>query len=127
MRRCQQAECGRPLDGYRRDARYCSGACRAAASPARVLSTTPTTKAHRGAQRRTPAIRWRLPEDADNFIAAVLRELPGSYEVPRNARRPDVARSRAVHRPLRSRRWIEGNGRKVGDPQLGDSRARRAR
>jgi hypothetical protein len=49
MRRC--AHCGRSLDGGRRQARYCSGACRAAASRARRRTAFGGETAQNGSQR----------------------------------------------------------------------------
>lgn len=45
MRRC--ARCRRPLDGYRRDAIYCCGACRAAASRTKDRNERPQAHEHR--------------------------------------------------------------------------------
>jgi hypothetical protein len=77
MRRCQHAECGRSLNGYRADARYCGPPCRAAACRADV------------------AVRSRsewTPEAAEDFIEAALRTFPGLLRTAvGEPRRPDVS------------------------------------
>ena len=83
MRAC--AFCGSSLEGQRRHAVYCSGACRAAASRARAESRTRPPEALQSAHD-APPIRWQLPRDADEFIAAVIAAFPGSYELTENER-----------------------------------------
>jgi hypothetical protein len=64
-RRCQR--CGRSLNGYRADARYCGSGCRAAAWRAALAVHSRS--------------EW-TPEAAEDFIQAALRKFPGSYELP---------------------------------------------
>lgn len=66
------ALCGSSLHHRRRHARYCSGACRAAAS-----------RAHGSRPSAGPAQRpdiYVFPRDIDEFFAAVIAAIPGSYE-----------------------------------------------
>jgi hypothetical protein len=65
MRRCEC--CGQTLDGYRRQARYCGGPCRAAASRVRaaerrepVVPVVESSAARESAQKRTQDATWHL-------------------------------------------------------------------
>lgn len=96
------ASCDSPLDGRRRHARYCSGACRAAASRERFCALSsvggrngsrPPKKAHESAHSGP----WVLPRDADDLIAALLETFPASYELTNDGSRV-VARTHGTGR-----------------------------
>ncbi len=84
------ASCGSPLDGRRGHARYCSGACRAAASRQRMRALSRVRAAERvngshspeKAHRSAHSGPWVLLRDADALADAVLATFPGSYELP---------------------------------------------
>jgi hypothetical protein len=82
MRVC--ADCGTSLDGYRRQAIYCGGPCRATASRARVAERREPTKVgpaaggdHESAHTRTGLAReaadWPLATPAEEALAERLR------------------------------------------------------
>ena len=79
MRRCQN--CRASLDGYRRQARYCGGPCRAAASRARAaersngIVPSPEPRAlDESAQKRTGEAAWTLATSAEEALAERLRQ-----------------------------------------------------
>lgn len=79
MRTC--AHCATSLDGYRRQARYCGGPCRAAASRARaaersssVVSAPEPSVLDEGAQKRTQEATWRLATPAEEALAERLHQ-----------------------------------------------------
>jgi hypothetical protein len=87
------AHCAVPLDGRRRQARYCGGPCRAAASRARAAeSTEPVAAAvepnsdRESAQKRTQRAaarsEWQVATRAEEILAEHLRQqYPELWEV----------------------------------------------
>jgi hypothetical protein len=72
-------QCGVALCGYRRQARYCGGPCRAAASRARIVERSNNASQARepsvldeSAQKRTDGA-WRLATPAEEALAGRLR------------------------------------------------------
>jgi hypothetical protein len=79
VRTCER--CGASLDGYRRQARYCGGPCRAAASRARAAkrsnSVAPAPEPSvldQSAQKRTEEATWTLATAAEEALAERLRQ-----------------------------------------------------
>jgi hypothetical protein len=79
VRTCER--CGASLDGYRRQARYCGGPCRAAASRARaaegsngIVPSPEPSALDESAQKRTEEATWTLATPAEEAIAERLRQ-----------------------------------------------------
>jgi hypothetical protein len=78
MRTC--AHCGTPIEGYRRQARYCGGPCRAAASRARSVKVADGASDGRhaeSARNRThgtaEVVEWAaLPREEQEWIEGLL-------------------------------------------------------
>jgi hypothetical protein len=86
MRYC--VHCGTSIDGYRRQARYCGGPCRAAASRARaaersnsVVPSPEPSALDEGAQKRTQEATWPLATLAEEALAERLcQDYPEMWE-----------------------------------------------
>lgn len=90
MRVC--ANCGRSIDGYRRQAIYCGGPCRAAVSRERAAQgssntrtapepTAPVETAQNRTQRAAHELEWRIATGAEEVEAQRLwRKFPEMWE-----------------------------------------------
>lgn len=86
MRVC--AHCGTSLDGHRRQARYCGGPCRAAASRTRAAERSKTvvpapepSVLDKSALRHTAEATWPLATPAEEALAERLaQEYPELWE-----------------------------------------------
>lgn len=89
------ALCGASLARRRSDARYCSGACRAAASRARAESRNPAREAHRRAR-----VGREDPSHLSVFLDEAAPPLGGGFRG--RAKRHGVLRVALGHRLVRA-------------------------